>query len=115
MSNKIFTIPEQMQAIEIKEFGAPENLHLCFRSVPNLSDNQVLIKVSFAGVNRPDLLQRQGNYKVPDTASDLPGLDNFIAMADKYAHLGEIYQVTDGMRAMAKAGQSYFTTDVKTA
>ena len=75
MSNKIFTIPEQMQAIEIKEFGAPENLHLCFRSVPNLSDNQVLIKVSFAGVNRPDLLQRQGNYKVPDTASDLPGLE----------------------------------------
>jgi 3-hydroxyacyl-CoA dehydrogenase/enoyl-CoA hydratase/3-hydroxybutyryl-CoA epimerase/enoyl-CoA isomerase len=43
------------------------------------------------------------------------GLDNFIAMADKYAHLGEIYQVTDGMRAMAKSGQSYFTTDVKTA
>jgi 3-hydroxyacyl-CoA dehydrogenase/enoyl-CoA hydratase/3-hydroxybutyryl-CoA epimerase/enoyl-CoA isomerase len=43
------------------------------------------------------------------------GLDNFITMADKYAHLGEIYQVTDGMRAMAKSGQSYFTTDVKTA
>jgi 3-hydroxyacyl-CoA dehydrogenase/enoyl-CoA hydratase/3-hydroxybutyryl-CoA epimerase/enoyl-CoA isomerase len=42
------------------------------------------------------------------------GLDNFIAMADKYAHLGEIYQVTDGMREMAKSGQSYFTTDVKT-
>ena len=36
-------------------------------------------------------------------------------MADKYAHLGEIYQVTDGMREMAKSGQSYFTTDVKTA
>ena len=43
------------------------------------------------------------------------GLDNFIAMADKYAHLGEIYQVTDGLRAMAKAGKSYFTTDVKKA
>ena len=38
------------------------------------------------------------------------GLDNFIAMADKYAHLGEIYQVTDGLRAMAKAGKSYFVT-----
>ena len=43
------------------------------------------------------------------------GLDNFITMADSYAHLGEIYQVTDGLRNMAKTGQSYFTTDVKTA
>jgi len=43
------------------------------------------------------------------------GLDNFIATADKLAHLGEIYQVTDGMREMAKSGKSYFNTDVKTA
>jgi len=43
------------------------------------------------------------------------GLNNFIEMADKFAHLGEIYQVTDGLREMAKSGKSYFTTDVKTA
>ena len=43
------------------------------------------------------------------------GLGNFIKMADEYAHLGEIYQVTDGLREMAKSGKSYFTTDVKTA
>jgi 3-hydroxyacyl-CoA dehydrogenase/enoyl-CoA hydratase/3-hydroxybutyryl-CoA epimerase/enoyl-CoA isomerase len=43
------------------------------------------------------------------------GLADFIAMADKYAHLGEIYQVTPGLREMAKSGKSYFTTDVKTA
>jgi len=43
------------------------------------------------------------------------GLENFIKMADEYAHLGEIYQVTDGLREMAKSGKSYFTTDVKTA
>jgi len=42
------------------------------------------------------------------------GLDSFIALADSYAHLGEIYQVTDGLREMAKSGKSYFTTDVKT-
>ena len=36
------------------------------------------------------------------------GLDNYIAMADKYAHLGEYYQVTDGLREMAKSGKSYF-------
>ena len=43
------------------------------------------------------------------------GLDNYIAMADKYAHLGEYYQVTDGMREMAKSGKSYFTTNVSQA
>jgi len=43
------------------------------------------------------------------------GLDNFIALADKYAHLGEIYQVTDGLREMATSGKSYFKTNVKTA
>jgi 3-hydroxyacyl-CoA dehydrogenase/enoyl-CoA hydratase/3-hydroxybutyryl-CoA epimerase/enoyl-CoA isomerase len=43
------------------------------------------------------------------------GLDNFITMADKYAHLGEIYQVTGGLREMAKSGESYFTTNVSQA
>jgi len=43
------------------------------------------------------------------------GLNKFIEMADKYAHLGEIYQVTAGLREMAQSGKSYFTTDVKTA
>jgi 3-hydroxyacyl-CoA dehydrogenase / enoyl-CoA hydratase / 3-hydroxybutyryl-CoA epimerase / enoyl-CoA isomerase len=43
------------------------------------------------------------------------GLNSFIEMADKFAHLGEIYQVTEGMREMAASGKSYFTTDVKTA
>ena len=43
------------------------------------------------------------------------GLTEFIATADKFAHLGEMYQVTDGLREMAKSGKSYFTTNVKTA
>jgi len=43
------------------------------------------------------------------------GLANFIEMADKYAHLGEIYQVTDGLREMAQSGKSYFTTNVAKA
>ena len=45
---------------------------------------------------------------------EILGLDNFIVSADKYAHLGEIYQVTDGLREMSRAGKSYFFTDVKT-
>jgi 3-hydroxyacyl-CoA dehydrogenase/enoyl-CoA hydratase/3-hydroxybutyryl-CoA epimerase/enoyl-CoA isomerase len=43
------------------------------------------------------------------------GLDNYIVMADKYAHLGEYYQVTNGMREMAKSGKSYFNTNVSQA
>jgi len=43
------------------------------------------------------------------------GLPNFVAMADKFAHLGAIYQVSDGVRAMAAQGKSYFSADVKSA
>ena len=75
MVKENFVIPEKMQAVEISEYGGPENLKICSRSTPKLFNNQILIKVLFAGVNRPDLLQRQGNYKVPETASDLPGLE----------------------------------------
>ena len=75
MSQNKFKIPQEMHAVEILEFGGPENLKSCIRPIPKISNDQVLIKVSFAGVNRPDLLQRQGNYKVPKTASDIPGLE----------------------------------------
>ena len=75
MKKEFLNIPKNMQAIEIKEFGTADNLKLCVRPIPQISNNQILIKVSFAGVNRPDILQRQGNYKVPEDASDLPGLE----------------------------------------
>lgn len=75
MVKENFVIPEKMQAVEISEYGGPENLKICSRSTPKLLNNQILIKVLFSGINRPDLLQRQGNYKVPETASDLPGLE----------------------------------------
>ena len=78
-----FIVPEKMHAIEIKEFGVAENLKPCLRPVPRLLNNEVLIKVSYAGVNRPDLLQREGNYKVPETASDLPGLEVSGTIVDK--------------------------------
>ncbi len=75
MKKEFLNIPKNMQAIEIEEFGKAENLKLCIRPTPQISNNQILIKVSFAGVNRPDILQRQGNYRVPEDASDLPGLE----------------------------------------
>jgi NADPH2:quinone reductase len=64
-----------MRAIEIKEFGGPEVLQACERPVPELKAGEVLIKVHAAGVNRPDVFQRTGNYPVPPGASDLPGLE----------------------------------------
>ncbi len=64
-----------MKAIEITEFGAPEVLQLCERPLPQLKSGEILIKVHAAGVNRPDVFQRQGNYPVPPGASDLPGLE----------------------------------------
>ena len=75
MKKEFLNIPKNMQAIEIEEFGEADNLKLCVRPIPQISNNQILIKVSFAGINRPDILQRQGNYKVPEDASDLPGLE----------------------------------------
>jgi NADPH2:quinone reductase len=64
-----------MQAIEISEPGGPEVLILTDRPVPNPANDQVIIKVAYAGVNRPDALQRAGLYNPPKGASDLPGLE----------------------------------------
>jgi NADPH2:quinone reductase len=64
-----------MRAIEITQPGAPDVLRLCDRPTPVPKAGEVLIKVHAAGINRPDLLQRTGNYPVPPGASDLPGLE----------------------------------------
>lgn len=64
-----------MRAIEIVRPGAPEVLQLCDRPTPQVKEGELLIKVHAAGVNRPDVFQRMGNYPVPPGASDLPGLE----------------------------------------
>ncbi|MGI9025979.1 MAG: NAD(P)H-quinone oxidoreductase [Burkholderiaceae bacterium] len=64
-----------MKAIEIKQPGGPEVLVACERARPVPKPGEVLIHVQAAGVNRPDILQRTGNYPVPPGASDLPGLE----------------------------------------
>ncbi|HEV7816340.1 MAG TPA: NAD(P)H-quinone oxidoreductase, partial [Janthinobacterium sp.] len=64
-----------MRAIEITQPGPPDVLKLCERPMPVLKAGEVLIKVHAAGINRPDVLQRTGNYPVPAGASDLPGLE----------------------------------------
>ncbi len=64
-----------MRAVEISKPGGPEVLKLCQRARPVAGHGDVVIKVAWAGVNRPDALQRAGAYAPPPTASDLPGLE----------------------------------------
>ena len=64
-----------MKAIEITAFGAPEVLQLGERPMPVPGGGELLIRVAASGINRPDVLQRTGNYPVPPGASDIPGLE----------------------------------------
>ncbi len=68
-------LPENMQAIEIAEPGPPDVLRPVTRPVPQPAAGELLIKVSAAGVNRPDVMQRAGMYPPPPGASDIPGLE----------------------------------------
>ncbi|CAM5311347.1 NAD(P)H-quinone oxidoreductase [Sphingobium scionense] len=70
-----FTIPSEMTAIGIPEPGGPDALVPEQRPVPVPGEDEVLIRVAAAGVNRPDVLQRQGKYPPPPGASDIPGLE----------------------------------------
>ncbi|MBT5897461.1 MAG: NAD(P)H-quinone oxidoreductase [Rhodospirillaceae bacterium] len=85
------TFPENMTAIEIAEFGPPDGLRPTQRPTPQAQHGEVLIKVAAAGINRPDVMQRTGNYPPPPGASDIPGLE--VA--------GEVVQVGPGVDNLA--------------
>jgi NADPH2:quinone reductase len=81
---------DMMRAVEITKAGGPEVLQLTQRPVPVAAHGQVVLKVAYAGVNRPDALQRAGLYAPPATASDLPGLEasgTVVAIGDSVAGL----------------------------
>ena len=69
------SLPAKMRAVEISEPGGPDVLRLTERPVPRPGPGQVLLRLAYAGVNRPDALQRAGQYAPPPNASDLPGLE----------------------------------------
>jgi putative PIG3 family NAD(P)H quinone oxidoreductase len=68
-------LPEKMQCVEIIKPGPSGALELTQRPVPTPGKGEVLIKVAAAGINRPDIFQRQGLYPSPEGASDIPGLE----------------------------------------
>lgn len=84
-----------MRAVEITKPGGPEVLQVTMRPVPEPAHGQVVIKVAYAGVNRPDALQRAGMYAPPPTASDLPGLEAS----------GEVVAVGAGVAGVAMGDQ----------
>ena len=68
-------LPANMVAIEITQSGGPEVLAAVQRPTPMPAAGEILVKVSAAGVNRPDVMQRRGQYAPPPGASDIPGLE----------------------------------------
>ena len=84
------SVPLEMTVIEIAAPGGPEQLKVAQRPTPRPADGEVLIRVAAAGVNRPDVMQRQGRYPPPPGASDLPGLEiagDIVALGPKVSGL----------------------------
>jgi NADPH2:quinone reductase len=69
------TLPARMTAIAIRAPGGPEMLVPEERPTPAPGPGEILVKVAAAGVNRPDVRQRQGSYPPPKGATDIPGLE----------------------------------------
>lgn len=72
---RITDMSNTMRAVEITKPGGPDVLQITERPIPEPAHDQIVIKVAWAGVNRPDALQRAGAYAPPPGASDLPGLE----------------------------------------
>lgn len=89
------TTPQMMRAVEITKPGGPDVLCLTERPVPTPRAGEVVLKLAYAGLNRPDALQRAGAYDPPPTASDLPGLEG----------AGEVVAVGEGVSGLSVGDQ----------
>ena len=96
-------IPTIMRAIEITKPGAPDVLRPTTRPTHEPGPGEVLIKVDAAGVNRPDIMQRQGMYPPPPGAPDIPGLE----VAGRVVQIGERasrWKINDRVCALVAGG-----------
>jgi NADPH2:quinone reductase len=92
-----------MIAIEIREPGGPDVLVPVARQKPVAGDGEVVIKVAAAGVNRPDVMQREGRYPPPAGASDIPGLE-VAGTVDSVGRGVTGWQSGDGVCALVSGG-----------
>lgn len=95
-----------MHIVEISTPGTPEVLRSAQRPMPRAGEGELLIRVSASGVNRPDVLQRTGNYPVPPGASDVPGLEvaGVIESGDAAALAAAGLRVGDRVCALVAGG-----------
>jgi len=95
-----------MKTVEISAFGAPDVLRLAERPAPVAAAGELLIRVSASGINRPDVLQRTGNYPVPPGASDIPGLEvaGVVVSGDEAAMAAAGFKVGDRVCALVAGG-----------
>lgn len=97
------TLPSTMRFVDLPNFGGPEVMTFSNGPLPLPKAGEILIKVQAAGINRPDVAQRQGNYPAPKDASPVLGLE----IAGKVVALGEgvsEYKIGDHICALANGG-----------
>jgi NADPH2:quinone reductase len=109
-------LPSRMTAIAVKAPGGPEVLVPEERPVPAPAATEVLVRVRAAGVNRPDVMQRKGQYPPPPGAPDIPGLEiagEIVAVGDKVKR----WKIGDKICALVSGGgyAEYCVTDEATA
>lgn len=92
-----------MRAVEITAPGGPEVLKPCTMPVPVPGHGQIVIRVAYAGVNRPDALQRAGMYAPPASASPLPGLEASGTVVELGAGVTR-WQIGDRVTALLPGG-----------
>ena len=110
------SVPSRMTAIAISAYGAPEMLVPREVPVPTPGTGEVLVKIAAAGVNRPDVMQRQGHYPPPPGAPDIPGLE----LAGEVVALGpdvKRWKLGDKICALVPGGgySEYWVTHESTA
>jgi NADPH2:quinone reductase len=96
-------LPASMTAIEITTPGAPDVLKPAARPIPQPGPTDLLVRVRAAGVNRPDVMQRQGHYPPPPGAPDIPGLEiagEVVALGGKASR----FKVGDAVTALVPGG-----------
>ena len=97
------TLPETMRFVDLPSFGAPEVMTFATGPLPTPKPGEILVKVQAAGINRPDVAQRQGAYPPPKDASPVLGLEisgEIVALGDGVSE----FSIGDHVCGLANGG-----------